>query len=57
MPEIIHEYNSLLGSDPDELCDLVLRVLNDQRLRQKLAKNGLKTLKKYFHPPKITNKI
>ena len=42
MPEIIHEYNSLLGSDPDELCDLVLRVINDQRLRQKLAKNGLR---------------
>ena len=57
MPEIVHEYNALLGSNSHEICDLIMKCLKDKKLKQKLINNGLKTLKEYFNPEKITNQI
>ena len=57
MPEIVHEYNALLGSNAHEICDLIVRSLENKKLKQKLINNGLKTLNQYFNPEKITNQI
>lgn len=57
MPEIKHEYNALLANNSNELCEYILKCINDKKLRSNLGKNGFKTLNKYFDPKIVTSKI
>jgi glycosyltransferase involved in cell wall biosynthesis len=48
MPEIKHGYNALLGENPREIADLIVKAASDPQLRRELGENGYKTLKKEF---------
>jgi glycosyltransferase involved in cell wall biosynthesis len=45
----INDYNSLITppGNPSAIAEAVIRVLNDQRLREALIQNGLETAKQW----------
>lgn len=57
MPEIKHGYNTLLGSNPEEVASLVVRALQDRDLRRHIGRGGIETLRQHFYPPTITRKL
>lgn len=57
MPEIQHEVNALLGSDPDEIALQIKRLIEEPTLRNQLINSGYETLSQYFNPDTVAKKI
>lgn len=57
MPEIEHGYNALMGDNSIEISEYIKKLYDDVDLRKKLVSNGRATLKKYFIPSIVVNKI
>lgn len=57
MPEIRHEENSLLGTEPDEIAELVARALADKPLRRRIGENAYATYKEWYTPEKVAASI
>ena len=48
MPEIKHGENALLGQTPDEIADLIVQVVGDDGMRQKIGEGGHETFRTYY---------
>ena len=48
MPELKHDYNSLLGENMAEIAKLIAKAASDPQLRRRLGENGYKTLTEEF---------
>ena len=57
MPEIEHGYNALMGDNSIEISEYIKKLYDDVDLRKKLVSNGRATLKKYFIPSIVVDKI
>lgn len=57
MPEIRHMENALLGEDPDEIADLIVLALKDNRLRQRIGAGGRQTYESYFRPEIVVPRL
>ena len=57
MPEIEHGYNALVGSNSMEISQHIKKLYEDIDLRKKLVSNGRTTLKKFFLPNIVVDKI
>ena len=57
MPEIVHDYNALLGNNSEEIAELVCKALCDIKLRRRIGRGGFQTLKKKFSPNSVTKKL
>ena len=57
MPEIEHGYNALMGDNSKEISQYIKKLYDYIDLRKKLVSNGRTTLKKYFLPGIVVDKI
>jgi len=57
MPELVHEYNSLLANDGEGLAEAITRILNDDRLRIRLENNARKTYGEKLSIPVVMGKM
>tara|TARA_B100000161_G_C33557451_1_gene418856 strand:- start:169 stop:1422 length:1254 start_codon:yes stop_codon:yes gene_type:complete len=57
MPEIMHNKNSLLGSDEKEISKYVKRVFSDEKLFSRLSFNGYQTFIEKFDSKLVVKKI
>ena len=57
MPEIENNFNVLMGNNAIEIANHIKNLYEDIDLRKKLIINGRDTLKKFFLPSVIVNKI
>ncbi len=55
MPELKHRYNSLLGKNVREIAELIAMARSDPQLRQRLGRNGYKTLKENFRVENVVD--
>jgi glycosyltransferase involved in cell wall biosynthesis len=57
MPELQDEQNCLLADTGEGLSNAVIRVLTDERLRQKLEERARQTYDEYLNAPVVMNKM
>jgi hypothetical protein len=57
MPEIEHGYNALMGDNPLEISKYIKKLYEDVDLRKELVSNGRTTLRKFFVPTVVVDKI
>ena len=57
MPEIEHGNNVLMGENSYEISKLIKNLYDDVDLRKKLVLNGRETLKQFFTPNIVVDKI
>lgn len=57
MPELIHGENVLLGQTPEEIVDLIIRVLVDPGLRSKIGRGGYETFCKHYRSDTVVPKM
>jgi hypothetical protein len=48
MPELVHGENALLGETGDEIADLVVQVIHDPGLRERIGRGGYNTFCRYY---------
>ena len=48
MPEIVHGRNALLGSNPEEIAELIILAARDFALRRQIGEGGWKTYDTHF---------
>ncbi len=57
IPEILHENNALVANTGKGFADAILRVLQDERLRERLGANARSTFEQYFSEDKAAAHI
>lgn len=57
MPEMVHGKNALLGETPDEIADLVVQVLREPALREKIGRGGYQTFREYYRSEAVVPRM
>lgn len=57
MPEMVHGENILLGETPDEIADLVVQVLRDHPLRERIGRGGYQTFCQYYRSETVVPRM
>jgi len=57
MPELVHGENCLLGETPEEISELIVQAVKDNKLRFEIGNSARKTYNDFYHPSRIVEKL